>query len=493
MTSDANKGITTLSQLAAIDEQSQSGNCETDGDDDDDTTDDRLDDRFHMSFGEALSQAKQNLSITKVVIGNSFGSASMAVSHVGGQQLSSRESARLSRKALQTMALARKFSELRPAELLKAITAIAESVAARNYGEAQMGSDQRGFTGRDARGKRIIFQRSRINGEAVVLLAEFLGVEIPPHQLNAVARFLQDIDPSGNHHCRMLARLITIAGVKGQGREILKAGKLLYVDPPVESAGHPDSLAIHHNEDVMLIAEQPVYPGDTWGPQARHKRFYREKQWNDRFAPNTQALLGIKFKEKKEIQREKEWERLNFGGWKVVADGSERPLHEQMGLPELPTEVSRIMQQVVRYNVQHYIPMAHVIQKLNRAFPYGELDNQAEVRDSLQAAGLNDASLADGRKVGEYLKRCKQKTASRGNHETLEGLSLHELMDGGPHMDGGPSAGSEEYAPVYTGGRPRELTVENEHVMFISQLVDTLRLVATRPTATIIKVPTKTS
>ena len=60
-------------------------------------------------------------------------------------------------------------------------------------------------------------------------------------------------------------------------------------------------------------------------------------------------------------------------------------------------------------------------------------------------------------------------------------------------MDGGPSAGLEEFVPVYTGGRPRELTVENEHVMFISQLVDTLRLVATRPTATIIKVPTKTS
>ncbi len=92
----------------------------------------------NISFSEAFSQAKDNLSIINTVVGTSFGSSSsVGASHrnEGDDKLAAREYAKLCRKAMETMALSRKFSELRPAELLKAITAIAESVAAAKYAD----------------------------------------------------------------------------------------------------------------------------------------------------------------------------------------------------------------------------------------------------------------------------------------------------------------------------------------------------------------------
>jgi len=486
-TEQGNKTTSVIEQLALHDDDDEEeidSQSNTSGDNDSDENDGA----GNMSFDEAMDAAKSNMSILKTVLGSKFGGGTSPMKHMKDDQLSQRENAKQCRRALQTMALSKKYAQLRPAEVLKAITAIAESVQAADYAKSRA----RTKSSRDSQGnrRREKFQRSRVTTGSVALLAEFLDVEIPVNQMMGVAKFLSDVDPSGVHHCRMLSRLISMTGVEGHGKEVIKAGKLVYVAHPTDSGQHhEDSLALHDNEDVILIAEKQEYMGDTWGPENRHTRIQRELEWNQRFAKHNKKL-ETKFKEKKEKQREEEWGRLNCGGWKVVRDGSNRPINEQMGLPPLPVHVHKILAHLVRYNTLHYIPIFNVTQKLSRAFAYGEMDTQAEVRTALKAAGMCDASLADGRKVGEYLKQVrKHRDATMGGTvfeqpTTLEGLSLQDMMrleDGGsvPELDVDGNGAHSVAKSIGSSKTARANAIARAEVMLCSDLVLAMQLVAT--------------
>ena len=408
----------------------------------------------------------------------------------------------LSKRCLERLALTRKCSSLRPNELLTVVTEIAERVHARTHPEVLL---QAGNNWRNTM-KPKIFTRPKVTAETIKLVGEFFEQTVPKRECIAVHKFIDGVDKSGVHHCRLLMRLLLQSGIKGNATQLLHVGKPLYLSADTSIDDHPDAVPLVTDKDkAIMMAEKPVLIGEMWGPEQRQKRIAREKAWNKSFASNlTKRIKVNELRLKQQEERANEWKRTSEGGWIVSSQAfkarDRRELEQKMcfsyGIISPPADVCRVLDAITLYHFSHKIPFENLKWKLNRLFePHGEIDTFSDIRKALEFIGLFGATIADGRIVGIYLRNIaasRREEQGQGGHQHVTSLQdLHvngdvptewnfthncsheSLFTLDPEAGSGASVSAIEAGVVNTNKYTSE---KDQGVMKVEHLVAALRL-----------------
>ena len=341
----------------------------------------------------------------------------------------------LSKRCLERLGLTRKCSNLRPNDLLNIITEIAERVHARTHPEILL---QAGNNWRNTLRPKI-FTRPKVTSETIKLVGEFFDQTLPKKECIALHKFIDAIDKSGVHHCRLLMRLLLQSGIKGNATQVLHVGKPLYLSADTKIDEHPDSVPVVTDADTaLMMAEKPVSIGEMWGPKQRQKRIAREKAWNQSFASILTKNTKVKeLKDKKEKEKANEWKRTSAGGWLISLQAfkarDRRELEQKMcisnGVIQPQSDVCRVFDAITLYHFTHKIPFENMKWKLHRLFePHGEMDTFADIRKALEFVGLFGATLADARIVGIYLRNVAASSEQQGQGKDQQQItSLRDL------------------------------------------------------------------